>query len=111
MEWVSGELEGVEQRAVADHLADCEVCQGVEAKLRVGLAFAARMPMEEPPAAVTTAVMKAARERCGEDAAATTFSASMLPLPTAGFWGRVRVFVVRPPFVMGTVMVLGLKRA
>lgn len=108
VERVSGELEGVELRAVVDHLADCELCQVVDAKLRVGLAFAARLSVEEPPDAVTKAVMKAARERCGDDPAATTFSASMLPLPMAGFWGRARVFVVRPQFVMGTVMLLAV---
>lgn len=108
MEWVSDELEGVERRAVVEHLADCDVCRIVEAKLRTGLAFASHLSVEEPPDAVTVAVMKAARERCGDDTAATTFSASMLPLPTAGFWGRARMFVVRPQFVMGTVMLLAV---
>lgn len=108
VEWVSDELEGAERRAVADHLADCEVCPTVEAHLRMGMQLAARLGVEDPPGAVTAAVMKAARERCGEDTAATTFSASMLPLPTAGFWGRVRLFVVRPQFVMGTVMLLAV---
>ena len=108
VEHVSGELEGVELRAVVDHLADCELCQVVDRKLRVGLAFAARLGVEEPPEAVTKAVMKAARAQSGDDPAATTFSASMLPLPMAGFWGKARVFVVRPQFVMGTVMVLAV---
>ena len=80
VEWVSDELEGAERRAVADHLADCEVCPTVEAHLRMGMQLAARLGVEDPPDAVTAAVMKAARERCGEDTAATTFSVSMLPL-------------------------------
>ncbi|MEZ4325986.1 MAG: hypothetical protein R3B40_12250 [Polyangiales bacterium] len=112
LDFVTGELDRAEQRAVAEHLADCDLCPAVEADLRRGLALASALPLEAPPEAAMRAVMRAARVRSGEASTSTSASASastsMLPMALTGRWGRVRAFLVRPQFVMATVMLLAV---
>jgi TolA-binding protein len=108
VDFIAGDLPRGERRAVTEHLADCELCQIIDEKVRRGLAFAESLPVEEPPEEVVRAVLKAARVHSGEAAASATASTSMLPLSLTGPWARARGFLVRPQFVMATVMLLAV---
>ncbi|MCA9536355.1 MAG: tetratricopeptide repeat protein [Myxococcales bacterium] len=108
LEFILDELPSAERRALSDHLSECEVCPAVAQRLRRGLALAATLPIEEPPASDTKAIMRAARERSGDASTSVTASTSMLPFAMTGRWGRVRAFLVRPQVVMATVMLLAV---
>ncbi len=63
LDLVMGEIPAEDAAALRAEALECPHCHDALAQLELGAALAARMPMEEPPAAMDVLIMKAAREK------------------------------------------------
>ncbi|MCA9602999.1 MAG: zf-HC2 domain-containing protein [Myxococcales bacterium] len=108
LELIAGELPPDEGAGLREHIAGCATCSHGFAELESAMNAVGDVPLEEPPARVDDAVMRAARAKvAGMDPAAAMRGAAA---DQAGFfaslaqrWSR---FVAGPQVAMATVMVL-----
>jgi hypothetical protein len=114
-----GEIDEAEEREVRAHLDGCDHCQGALEKLSRGRALAKKLPQLEPPAAMVSAVLRAARDKAleieaaraeaardEEEAAAKAAPPEAAPVPEKSFWTWLVGVATSPQFAMVSLLVL-----
>jgi hypothetical protein len=110
-----GEVEAGEEAEVRGHLDGCDHCRAALARLERGRSLARDLPREEAPAEVVSAVLRAARDKAHELAAARHAELpdesppappAALPEPAAGPWRWLVALATSPQFAMVSLLVL-----
>lgn len=120
LDLVLGEMPAEDAAALRAEALECPDCHEALAELELGAAFAAQMPMEEPPAAMDAVIMAAAREKAEAMASERAKVAPVADEPPAeepsaaeaptSLWGRLKKWgsgiTLGPQLAMASVMVL-----
>ncbi|MBX3272817.1 MAG: tetratricopeptide repeat protein [Sandaracinaceae bacterium] len=111
------ELDEEDAARARTHLAECEACAASFSRIRAGHALAARLEQLDPPVAVRSAVLAAARERAAERAPAPVSEpepaatpAQPEPIEEDGAWAALLrwlgSFAMRPQLAMALSLLL-----
>lgn len=115
LDLVLGEMPAEAAAALRAEALECPHCQDSLAQLELGAALAARMPMEEPPAAMDAVIMAAAREKAEAMATERAKVQPAVEVPAepeapSTLWGRIKEWAggvtLGPQLAMASVMVL-----